>query len=304
MWIGLIGILFFVELYLVFNVIEEIIFGNRGREKHISIHYRYIRNTAINDTKRPILKKTNHLVHFTAQKYMAYALPMCIGIFLWSYFTFRSVGMSIILGLFGLIYPKTILEKLIRKKKETMSIHFKDALQSIMASLRAGLSINTALINVSDDLEKMLVGKQKDRMMVLEFAKIKKDLAMGVPLDETIKNFSVRMQNEDIDDFANSIITVKQKGGNMVEVMQNVTDIITDKIQIKGDIEVLTSAKRMEAKIISFMPVGIVMILSIISPHYLQPLYESIGGKVIIIFSFLMLAANYFIGKKIVDIQV
>ena len=201
------------------------------------------------------------------------------------------------------MYPKTVIQKTIKNKKEAINLQFKDALQSIMASLKVGLSINSAIIKVPEDLEKMIIGK-KDKTVLNEFIKMRNDMEMGVSLDDALKSFSESMQNEDIEDFVNSIMIVRQKGGNMVDVMENVTNIITDKIEIKKEIEILTTGKKMEAKIISLLPIGIILILSVMSPSYMKPLYESILGKIAMVFGFILLSINYFIGKKIVDIKV
>jgi tight adherence protein B len=60
----------------------------------------------------------------------------------------------------------------------------------------------------------------------------------------------------------------------------------------------------MEAKILTLIPIFIVTALSIFSPEYMKPLYGSFEGRIIIFIGFLLLLANYFIGRRIVDIRV
>ena len=60
----------------------------------------------------------------------------------------------------------------------------------------------------------------------------------------------------------------------------------------------------MEAKVLSLMPVVIIVALCLMSPKYMKPLYSTMLGKILIILGFVLLVINYFIGKKIMDIDV
>lgn len=178
----------------------------------------------------------------------------------------------------------------------------RDVLNSIVSSLKAGLSINSALINCSNDLER-LYALVKEKPMLDEFNKIKSDLNMGMSVDDALKNFMERIHMEDVDDLVNSVIIVRQKGGNLVEVMTNVRKMINDKLEMKREIETLIASKKLEAVIMTIVPIFIIVTLSIFSWDYMEPLYESFIGKIFIVLGFILLVVNYFVSKKIVDIR-
>lgn len=288
----------------VLNIIEQIILGDRGRDNQISNYYKYIKGNTIAKKKRKIqFIKLSSYEKITPKISILYAIPVCICIFIITYLVFKSVGLAFFICLLGLAYPKTMINRRIKKKRDTLNSQLIDALSSIVSSLKAGLSINSAIIKCADDLEK-LYSFTKDKPMLDEFKKIKSDLDMGLSVDEALKNFMERLNMEDVDDFVNSVIIVRQKGGNLIDVMESVSKIISDKIQIRREIDILTTSKKFEAKIMTMIPIFIIIILSTFSRSYMEPLYESLIGNILIVIGFSLLVLNYFIANKIVDIDI
>ena len=188
-----------------------------------------------------------------------------------AFLTLKSFTMALVISLFGFIYPHIKMKNTEKKKKEILNQQLKDAMDSLASSLKAGMSINTALIKCTADLEK-LYSMEKEKPILEEFIKITNDLTMGLSVDNALNNFKERVKLEDVEDFVNSVIIVRQKGGNMAEVMNSVAGIISDKISIKREIEILTAAKKAEAKIITVIPIVLLVALSLLAPHFLEPM--------------------------------
>ncbi len=297
-----ISILTGLFITLALSTIYDIFRGDRGKRNNASNLFRILKGDTAEKEKTDKIRRLNISDKFV-NRYIYFAIPICVMIFFISLLSFKSIGMALCVSLFGLLFPKIMYNRSLKKKRDLINYQLKDALNSITSSLKAGLSINSALVKCTDELEKMY-SYQKEKPMLEEFKKIRNELSMGVSVDDVLRNFKERVKTEDIDDFANSIIIVRQKGGNLVDVVENVSGMIKDKIEIKREIDRLTSAKKTEAKILSFLPVFLIVSLSIFSPEYMQPLYSTLFGKIIIIIGFIMLIVNYFIGKRIVDIQV
>ncbi|GAJ98816.1 type II secretion system F family protein [Geomicrobium sp. JCM 19055] len=96
----------------------------------------------------------------------------------------------------------------------------------------------------------------------------------------------------------------RTKGGNLADVIDNTAESISDKIMIQQEIKVATAQKKMEASLLTFMPVGIVVILMMLNPDYMQPMYDQTLGTFMLFAAVLMLIANYFIGRKVTNIDV
>lgn len=288
---------------LLLSIIDYIALGDRGKSKNISNYYKHLKGS---ESKKP--KKVSNqdigsiLEHSTIRDYYIYFPPTCLALFIFAYIIFKSVLMGFILSLFGCLLPGILYDRNNEKIKDILTLQLRDALGSITASLKAGLSLNSAVIKCVDDLERIHTAMNQ-QYILQEFKKIKYDLNTGISIEDALKGFKNRIMIDDVEDFVNSILILKQKGGNLVEVMDNITKMINDKISIKNEINILTASKKMEARILTIMPVAMIVLLSLFSPSYMGIMLSTTMGKILIIIGFIMLTANYFMSQKIVDIK-
>ena len=96
----------------------------------------------------------------------------------------------------------------------------------------------------------------------------------------------------------------RTKGGNLADVIHNASESISDKILIQQEIKLATAQKRMEAAILTFMPVALVIILMVLNPGYMQPMYDTTLGTILLFTAVIMLVINFFIGRKVTNIDV
>jgi len=292
-----------VFIVILYSLVENIIFGNRGKKNQINEHFKLLKGS---DNKRTVKKKKNlksDNMDITGEKKLLIILISGVVIFLFTYVIFKMFIISFMLSTIGYLVPKAISKHLLEKKNDMINNQFREALRSLVSSLKAGYSINSAIKRCCDELNKFYKN-EKNKLIVNEFEKINDDLNTGLPIDKALLNFNKRMNNEDIEDFVYSIIIVREKGGNLVQVMENVSTIITDKLTIKRDIKRMTAAKRVESMILSLLPIFMIVALSLISPGYFDSLRDSLIGNCLVIVGFFLLAVNYFVGKKVIDIKV
>jgi len=237
-----------------------------------------------------------------ASKYIQTILA-CLVAFMVAYFLFRSLLPSILIGALGLFYPKLKARRDEKKLKDIMLLQFREAILSMSSSLRAGSSLQTAFQRSESDLERELQF-QRDTPMLDALKKINGDIQLGKSIDEVLLDFKRENDLEDIHQFIDAIVITRSKGGNLADVINNTTESISDKILIQQEIKLATSQKRMEAGILTFMPVGLVAILMVLNPGYMQPMYETTLGTILLFLAVVMLIANYFIGRKITNIDI
>ncbi len=113
-----------------------------------------------------------------------------------------------------------------------------------------------------------------------------------------------RSQIEDIENFASVFYTAKRTGGDMNRVIQKVSRMLGDKIDVKKEIEATLAAKKSEQMIMSLMPVGIILYLQMTSPGFLSVLYGNPFGIAAMSICLVIYAAAYWLGRRIVDIEV
>jgi tight adherence protein B len=90
----------------------------------------------------------------------------------------------------------------------------------------------------------------------------------------------------------------------MVEVIKNTSNIINDKIEIKEEINTLLSSKKFEQKVLTAMPVLMIVLLSVTAADYMAPVFEKLAGRIIMTVAIAVIVFGYFISKKIMNIKV
>lgn len=224
-------------------------------------------------------------------------------LFFLSFIFIQNVFFALLFSSVSFFLPNFQKKHLLQKRRTLFLNQFRDAMYSISSSLRAGSSLQIALKRCEEDLRKEHI-TQKDKPMLEEITQVNHDIEFGMSVDQALRTFKERMDMEDVTQFVDSILITRMKGGNLTKVTQNTAERIADKISIQQEIQVATAQKRMEAKILTFFPLVIVLVLIVINPEYMEPMYNNLFGNFLLFLAGIMLLANYLIGKKVTDINV
>ena len=137
-----------------------------------------------------------------------------------------------------------------------------------------------------------------------EFRYIESQLRLSVPVEELFLDLGKRSGVEDIENFAAVFYTAKRTGGDMTQVIQKVARMLSDKIEVKKEIEATLAAKKSEQMVMSIMPAGIICYLKLTSPGFLDVLYGNPFGICAMTVCMVINGLSYWLGVKIVDIEV
>lgn len=192
-------------------------------------------------------------------------------------------------------------KKLCEERKWRLNLQFKDAMTAVAAALEAGYSVENAFGEAVGDLKNMYE-KQSDIMR--EFVLITKKLRVNIPIEDILWDFANRSGVEDIENFAEIFCAARRSGGNFIKVIRHTSKNISDKIEVKREILTMMTGKRLEAKIMSLIPAGIIMYLWLFSPGYLDSLYGNLKGVVYMSVMLILYMAAYFLSVRIMEIQV
>lgn len=208
---------------------------------------------------------------------------------------------------FGFFLPGMVLffkekrQELQKKEKQKMLQQFLDAIQLMSASLQVGYSAENALRESVRELKKMYEG---DTFILREMEWMVSQTEMGRNLEELFMDFGRRSQVEDIKSFAEIFLTAKRSGGDLLLIIRNTTSCIRQKQETLQEIETTLSGKIMEQNIMSVIPLGILAYVRLASPEFLEGMYGNALGSTVMTICFLVYAAAYFWGRKIVQIEV
>ncbi|MBQ6589359.1 MAG: type II secretion system F family protein [Butyrivibrio sp.] len=206
-----------------------------------------------------------------------------------------------------MISPIAIPWTLLQRKNESIrkcrqiGIQFKDAIFSVLTSLKAGFSIENSFLEARRDMD-LLYGKNSDISFYL--SRISKGLKNSVPLEKLIFGMGKETGNSDIQDFALVFAVAKRSGGNMTEIIDRTISVISGKLEVEKEIDVLISAKRLEAKIMNMVPFFIIFYISITSPGFFDALYHNFFGIILMTVCMVIYCISYVLSEKIVNIRI
>lgn len=183
---------------------------------------------------------------------------------------------ALAISLLGLGYPKIKTKSIIKKRKEELLLQFKEALYSISSSLSAGKSVPSAIQEAYEEM-KLIFSDNKDSYIVKELLVINRRLEMNQTIDSALHDLYERSGLEDIKTFAEVFIVCNKTGGNLKTVIQNSSQVIGEKIEIKQEIEVLISGKKFESRILTVIPFVLIGLMGVIAPDLLKNLYSTLG---------------------------
>lgn len=211
-------------------------------------------------------------------------------------------GIAAILSLLGFAWIPGRKKELAKRRKELVKLQFKDALYFLSVSLSAGKSFETALLDAQQAMEK--VYPDKNALIIKELELINARIMMNTPVEQALEDFARRVQIEEIRNFADIFSISKRAGANLVEVIKNTSGMIREKIEVKQEIEDFIAEKKMEQKILSVMPFVMIYVIKATSSEFLDPLYNTAAGRLIMTAALLLVLAGHLIAKKIMDIEV
>ncbi len=200
-----------------------------------------------------------------------------------------------------LVLSKRRKKECIRRRKEELSVAFKDSLQAVAGALTAGYSMENAFREAEKEM-RQLYGE--DACMVRELKEINAKTACNQPLEQLLLDFSKRSGIEDVESFCQVLVFAKRGGGDFVRIIKATVRKIADKIEVKREIETVMAAKRLEQKVMQAVPVFILFYLEVTSPDFLSVLYGNLTGILFMTGCLILYLFAMRLAGKIVDISV
>jgi tight adherence protein B len=137
-----------------------------------------------------------------------------------------------------------------------------------------------------------------------EFNLVLSQMRLGRSLEEALIEFGERIPRPDVQMFVVSINILKETGGNLAETFSTIVTVIRERQKIEQKIQAMTTQGKMQGLIISAVPIVIVGIFYISDPNYIQPLFSTTLGVIMLLVMFGLIAAAGLMIKKIVTIKV
>jgi tight adherence protein B len=224
-----------------------------------------------------------------------------VSFFLMAQIFYANTLFSGICGLIIFLLIEKYKKYLKAKRIKILRNQFCDLLYSLSASIATGRQLSAALQEAYKDLSYIY---QPNTPMMEELKHMTKSIAENRESEESLlAGFAQRSGVVDIRNFVDVYLSCRVTGGDMNQVISNASQILLEKMAIEREIKVMTSQKQFEGKIISAMPVLVIVFLNIVSPGYLENLYITLAGRMIMTVALIGIAIAYILTEKITNIE-
>ena len=203
---------------------------------------------------------------------------------------FALVGLVV-----GAVIPYSYASRRRRKRFQRFEELFPDALDTLTRAVRAGHAFTTSL--------ELIAGEIADPIST-EFRKLHEEQKFGLPVRDALLNLSERMPLVDVKFFITAVMLQRETGGNLAEILENLSYVIRERFKIQRQVRVYTAQGRLTMALLMGMPPIIVVTMLSTNPAFIRPLFADPIGHALIVVGIALQTIGYFVIRKIIQIQV
>jgi tight adherence protein B len=163
------------------------------------------------------------------------------------------------------VIPISVVAFQRRRRLAKFEEHFPDALDLLGRAVRAGHPFTSGLEMISKESSEPIAG---------EFRKTFEEQNFGLPLRDALLNMTTRVPIVDVRFFVTALMIQKETGGNLAEILDELSRVIRDRFRIYREVQVRTAQGRLTAMILIALPIGMMLILEVVNPTYLRVMFE------------------------------
>lgn len=218
-----------------------------------------------------------------------------------AYLFYDSLLATIVLIPVGIYYLRDRIEDCCKKKEMQFRGQFQTSLQILSSLLKAGYSVENAIRETGNELKPLYSRNSRIRT---EYKRMERKLDMNLPVEQILKEFAHRVQQEDVDNFVTVFAAAKRMGGDSIAILRETVRMIAGKIETEREIQTLLAAKKLEFQIMCVLPLGMVFYMRLAFPEFLSVLYGNPVGGFLMSACLCVYVFAYLKGKQLIRIEV
>jgi tight adherence protein B len=187
-------------------------------------------------------------------------------------------------------YILRLRDKRFRKFREM----FPDVLDSLARALRAGYPISAAF---------ELVAKDTQEPIATEMRRVSVEANLGMGWQRALETLGERMPLLEVNLFASAVTLHARTGGKLNEVLADLAMTMREGLALQGEVRALAAHGKLTGAVLTCLPIGIGIMMMLVSPGYMMVLYNHPWGKIMIAGAVGCLIAAHFVIRKLVDIK-
>lgn len=216
---------------------------------------------------------------------LGYVLTFALGGFAW---------MALLAAGLAFWLPLAIVRHMATKRIRTFEEQFPEGIDLVTRALRAGHAFSSALAMVADEGPQPVAG---------EFKKLYDEQNFGMPLPDAMRAFAARIPVIDAKFFVTAVLTQRESGGNLSEVLDNLARVVRERFKVKRQIRVLSAHGRITGAVLMALPPFLALSFMVTTPSHLQTLTGDVLGWWMIGGAILLQLTGSLIIRKLVNIE-
>ena len=210
-------------------------------------------------------------VSWTAGQFASYVLAgVCVGSIsaLWLPF-----WIALLFGVVGASAPFFILARKRHQRERMIERQLPDAVEMLVNSMKAGFSLQAGM---------NFVGTELPAPAGPEFARFYDEQRLGVDVKQALQGLQERLGTLDARMLVLAIFIQRETGGNLAEILNNISRVIRERINFRDQVGVLTAEAKLSAIILTLLPILLFGVIQFSNPEYVAELTNSAVGRLLL----------------------
>ena len=201
-----------------------------------------------------------------------------------------GIGAAVLTGFLPILYVRRAATKRLAAFEE----QFPDAIDLMARALRAGHALTTAL---------QLVGEEVPAPVGAEFKLLFEQQNYGMSLADALRAFSDRVPIVDARFFVTALLTQREMGGNLSEVLENLASVIRERFRVKRQVRVVSAHGRITGFVLGCLPPAVALSLFVIAPDHIRLLVDDPMGRSMLVGGIVLQCVGVVIIRRIIQVE-
>jgi len=195
----------------------------------------------------------------------------------------------------GFFIPYAYASHMRTRRFQKFEEKFPEAIDTLARAVRAGHAFTTALEMIANEVSEPVAG---------EFRQLYEEQKFGLPVRDALLNLADRIPLVDVKFFVTAVMLQRETGGNLAEILDNLSYVIRERFKILRQVRVHTAQGRLTMVLLMALPPTIVVLMLMLNPGFIRPLFTDPLGHALIVGGITLQTMGYFVIRRIIRIQV
>ena len=195
----------------------------------------------------------------------------------------------------GAYLPHRLVKRWIKQRQDAFVNSLPEALDMIVRGVKSGLPVAETVVVVSEEMEGPIAE---------EFKRVTEDTRIGMALEAALWAAALRLEATEFKFFVVVLTVQRETGGNLAETLENLSDLVRSRKQMKLKVKAMSSEARASQYILGGLPFAIATLLLLIAPDYILTLWRTDGGNTILMVGGSMLTMGWVVMGKMVNFEI